>query len=346
MEKHLCRWAGSHPYAMHSSSAQTIHLLLSTPCRCSPPGLPPRSIPRCRPAWVLRTHTTLPVLERRLFPALQSSCGGMSCHRVEAMHHPEQQELLPTVSPIAFFPAVTAASTSAPLAFHQDNSHYISVSTSPVVAAPVMLTAAIPACASVSPLIISTSSVISTLLTGASGSPSVFSASALSVVVSAPPTIVAPAVITVVSYDVHIIAYTLLFRIVNKFHQEVFSDPTEWAERFERDSDHSDAACEFHVKLLLSYTNYARLVMFSFGFQHAFQRGLEADDEVFFTRNLESAKTVVTVLVDSLVPTGYIHYALDGALFVFVAFASAFMLKLLRPECSRFITPGLETEVH
>ncbi|KAI9432616.1 hypothetical protein F5148DRAFT_135954 [Russula earlei] len=37
------------------------------------------------------------------------------------MHHPEQQELLPTVSPIAFFPAVTAASASAsaPSAFHQ-----------------------------------------------------------------------------------------------------------------------------------------------------------------------------------------------------------------------------------
>ncbi|KAI9508549.1 hypothetical protein F5148DRAFT_1148956 [Russula earlei] len=183
-------------------------------------------------------------------------------------------------------------------------------------------------------------------------------------------------------YDVHIIAYTLLFRIVNKFHQEVFSDPTvpnslnrlidfwavmlehdwlltnchqEWAEHFERDLDHSNAACEFHVKPLLFYTNYTRLVMFSFRFQNAFQRGLEADDEVFFTRvrdftpscivgmtlvffkSLESAKTVITVLVDSLVPTGYIQFALDGY-FVFVPFASAFMLK--------FITPGLETEVY
>ncbi|KAI9450174.1 hypothetical protein F5148DRAFT_1291014 [Russula earlei] len=165
-------------------------------------------------------------------------------------------------------------------------------------------------------------------------------------------------------YDVHIIAYTSLFRIVNKFHQDVFSDPTvpnslnrsidfravtlehdrlltncrqEWAERFERDSDHSDAACESRVKLPFC-TNYARLVMFSFGFQNAFQWGLEADDEVFFTRSLESAKTVVTVLVDSLVPTGYIRFAPDGY-FVFAAFASAFTLKLLRPECSRFISP-------
>ncbi|KAI9511697.1 hypothetical protein F5148DRAFT_1169146 [Russula earlei] len=56
-----------------------------------------------------------------------------------------------------------------------------------------MLTATSP-CLCIS--LISTSSVVSTLLTGASGSPSVFSASALSVVVSAPPTIVAPVAIT------------------------------------------------------------------------------------------------------------------------------------------------------
>ncbi|KAH9995295.1 fungal-specific transcription factor domain-containing protein [Russula vinacea] len=174
------------------------------------------------------------------------------------------------------------------------------------------------------------------------------------------------------SYDVHIIAYTSLFRIVNKFHQEVFSDPNvpnglncsidfravtlvhdrmladyrqEWADRFEQDSDHTNAACEFRVKLLPFYTNYARLVMFSFGFQKAFQRGFEDDDEIFFTKSLESAKNVVTVLIDSLVPTGYIRFAPDGY-FVFAAFASAFMLKLLRPECSRFITQGLEAEIY
>jgi hypothetical protein len=174
------------------------------------------------------------------------------------------------------------------------------------------------------------------------------------------------------TYDVHIIAYTSLFRIVNKFHQEVFSDPTvpnglnrtinlrdvtldhdqlltdyrqEWAERFKRDSDHNDPACEFRVKLLPFYSNYARLVMFSFGFQEAFQRGFKPDDEIFFTRSLESAMTVVKVLIDTLVPTGYIRYAPDGY-FVFAAFASAFMLKLLRPECSRFIPQGLESDIY
>ncbi|KAI0251644.1 fungal-specific transcription factor domain-containing protein [Lactifluus subvellereus] len=173
-------------------------------------------------------------------------------------------------------------------------------------------------------------------------------------------------------YDVHIIAYSSLFRIINGFHQEVFSDPNvpnglnraidfravtlrydqlltncreEWVVRFDRDSDHNDPACEFRVKLLPFYSSYARLVMFSFGFQKAFQHGFQADDEVFFNRSLENAKAVVTVLVDSLVPTGYIRFAPDGY-FVFAAFASAFMLKLLRPECATFITPGLEAEIY
>ncbi|KAH9030570.1 fungal-specific transcription factor domain-containing protein [Lactarius deliciosus] len=173
-------------------------------------------------------------------------------------------------------------------------------------------------------------------------------------------------------YDVHIIAYSSLFRIINQFHQKVFSDlevpnglnrsidfrevtleydqllhdcREEWAERFARDSDPSDPACEFRAKLLPFYSNYAMLVMFSFGFQEAFLRGFQAGDEVFFTRSLDCAKAVVTVLVDSLVPTGYIRFAPDGY-FVFAAFASAFMLKLLRPECSRFITPGLESEIY
>jgi hypothetical protein len=71
---------------------------------------------------------------------------------------------------------------------------------------------------------------------------------------------------------VHIIAYTSLFRIINQFHQKVFSDPDvpnglnrridfravtleydqllkscreEWAERFVRDSDHSGASSLF-----------------------------------------------------------------------------------------------------
>ena len=126
------------------------------------------------------------------------------------------------------------------------------------------------------------------------------------------------------------------FRAVTLEHdQQLTNYRQEWAERFERDSDHNGSchslsrylssafpdidlifpvtlqmrpACSvsssclctlqslirclsflihrlvLHVVSRCSYTNYARLVMFSFGFQKAFQRGFEPDDEVFFTR--------------------------------------------------------------
>ncbi|KAH9051376.1 hypothetical protein EDB83DRAFT_1308312 [Lactarius deliciosus] len=44
-----------------------------------------------------------------------------------------------------------------------------------------------------------------------------------------------------------------------------------------------------------SYTDYVRLVMFSFGFQEALQRGFQVDDEVFFTKSLDYAKSVAIV---------------------------------------------------
>lgn len=115
-----------------------------------------------------------------------------------------------------------------------------------------------------------------------------------------------------------------------------------------------------------SYTNYARLVMFSFGFQKAFQRGFEPDDEVFFTK----VRSSNIQCQPKLMPTGHsqrawkaprpssryssilwsrrVIYALHQTVrklnvdlvlsvltpliyigyFVFAAFASAFMLKV------------------
>jgi hypothetical protein len=63
----------------------------------------------------------------------------------------------------------------------------------------------------------------------------------------------------------------------------------------------------------------------------------EFNANLAFSKSLESAKTVVTVLVDSLVPTGYIRFAPDGY-FVFAAFASAFMLKARDPPFYRPIS--------
>jgi len=84
--------------------------------------------------------------------------------------------------------------------------------------------------------------------------------------------------------------------------------------------------------------------MYSFGFQQAFQRGIQPGDHVFFTKCLDAARSVIRSMIEDLAPSGYMRYAPDGH-FVFASFASAFLLKLLRPEFSHFMSRERETEV-
>ncbi|KAF8198312.1 hypothetical protein K438DRAFT_1584084 [Mycena galopus ATCC 62051] len=173
-------------------------------------------------------------------------------------------------------------------------------------------------------------------------------------------------------YDIHMCAYTALLLVVAGFHDEIFSDPTsasglnkhvdfravtiahdaklaafseEWGKRFATESDPNDRKSVLRCKLLPFLTAYSRLVMFSFGFQQAYQRGLKPTDHIFFIKCLESAKTVLRSMLDGLVPAGFMRYSPDGH-FIFVAFASAFLLKLLRPEFSHLMPKEEENQVY
>jgi hypothetical protein len=84
--------------------------------------------------------------------------------------------------------------------------------------------------------------------------------------------------------------------------------------------------------------------MYSFGFQQAYQRGIELGDHLFFSKCLDAAKSVIRNMVECLAPTGYMRYAPDGH-FVFASFASAFLLKLLRPEFANLLSKNQENEI-
>lgn len=172
-------------------------------------------------------------------------------------------------------------------------------------------------------------------------------------------------------YDIHLCGYTMLLRIVAQFHDDVFSDldsPTglnrsidflsvtlehdnrltlyfeEWTNRFNEESDHSDPGSAFRCKLLPFLVNYSRLVMYSFGFQHAFQRGMESNDQVFLQKCFRAATAVIEHMTEVLAPSGFMQSSPDGH-FVFASFASAFLLKLLRPEFVQFLTRKMEDEI-
>ncbi|KAJ7725205.1 fungal-specific transcription factor domain-containing protein [Mycena metata] len=174
------------------------------------------------------------------------------------------------------------------------------------------------------------------------------------------------------SFDIHMCCYTALLRVVARFHDEIFSDPAsptglnkrvdfrtvtllhdakltafsdEWTQRFAQDSDPNDRKCAMRCKLLPFLVGYSRLVMFSFGFQQAYRRGLQAQDHIFFTKCLEAGKAILRAMVEGLAPTGFMRYSPDGH-FIFSAFASAFLLKLLRPEFSHLMPKEEENQVY
>jgi hypothetical protein len=173
-------------------------------------------------------------------------------------------------------------------------------------------------------------------------------------------------------YDIHLCGYSELLQIVAKFHGEIFSDPSsptglnkkvnfrsitlahdeclnkfqeEWSVRFVRESDmNGDKGCALRCSLMPYLVGYSRLVMFSFGFQEAFRRGLQPEDDIFFQKCLFSAKSVINDMIEGLIPGGYMRFAPDGH-FVFASFASAFLLKLLRPEFSKLLSTEEEAEI-
>jgi hypothetical protein len=172
-------------------------------------------------------------------------------------------------------------------------------------------------------------------------------------------------------YDIHLCAHSSLLRIIGRFHDDIFSDPNsptglnksinflavtlqhdahittyfqEWTKRFNEESDPDDPGCRFRCTLLPFLVNYSRLVMYSFGFQHAFQRGIEASDKVFLTKCFEAATAIIKHMIEVLAPSSLMRSAPDGH-FVFASFASAFLLKLLRPEFVDIITREMEDEI-
>ncbi|KAG5637478.1 hypothetical protein H0H81_004449 [Sphagnurus paluster] len=115
--------------------------------------------------------------------------------------------------------------------------------------------------------------------------------------------------------------------VTMKYDEQLTIYHDEWTKRFAESSDPNDPGCAFRCSLLPFLVAYSRLVMFSFGFQKAYQRGMQPADHVYFTKCLDSAKAVIQNMIDSLAPTGYMRYAPDGH-FIFAAFASAFLLKV------------------
>ncbi|KAF7373023.1 Protein priB [Mycena sanguinolenta] len=136
------------------------------------------------------------------------------------------------------------------------------------------------------------------------------------------------------------------FRTVTIVHEAklgAFSD--EWAYRLAQQSNAIDLASTWQIKSFAFLTAYSQLFMFSFALEQAYRTGFQSMDELLFTKCLESAKNVLRSIIDGSGSTGFMRYCPHGH-FTIVAFASAVLLKLLRPEFSHFMPGYEETRVY
>ncbi|EIN11967.1 hypothetical protein PUNSTDRAFT_99325 [Punctularia strigosozonata HHB-11173 SS5] len=164
--------------------------------------------------------------------------------------------------------------------------------------------------------------------------------------------------------DITLCAYNMMLRLLAEFQEEIYSDPTspsgldktlpfreialrfdvrltelyeEWQQKFTQNRKrYAEVAADlydFRCALWPYCMEYSRLIVLSFAIQQAFERGLQPEDDELFIKSYKAAKAVVTTMTDSIVPSAYIRYAPDGW-FNYASFASAFLLKLLRPELS------------
>ncbi|KAF9005589.1 fungal-specific transcription factor domain-containing protein [Cyathus striatus] len=88
--------------------------------------------------------------------------------------------------------------------------------------------------------------------------------------------------------------------------------------------------CQYRGNTTQMITAYLRLVVLAVGFQHAMPKGLTRDSEVV-VKSIDAAKTVIQIMLERLYPTGYLQFALE-ANFLYVSFAAAFLINLLRPK--------------
>ncbi|KAJ6596817.1 fungal-specific transcription factor domain-containing protein [Mycena vulgaris] len=113
----------------------------------------------------------------------------------------------------------------------------------------------------------------------------------------------------------------------NKLSQEL----SHWVKRFERELiTHPLPICAYRGNTTQMITAYLRLVILADGFQHATKQGLSRDSDIL-RLSVDAAQTVIQIALDRLYPTGNLRYAMD-ANFLYVSFASAFLVNLLRPK--------------
>ncbi|KAJ1304155.1 hypothetical protein OPQ81_008555 [Rhizoctonia solani] len=157
--------------------------------------------------------------------------------------------------------------------------------------------------------------------------------------------------------DVHLCYYTQLLRTVTRYFSLIYSDPesvsgfnesTEFGpitrafddemEQFRQDAEHAYStgpesrhpSCQYRLALMPLAVAYYRLVMYSFGLEHA-HRSASEPGNMFLIRSVDTASEVLRITNEDLPIHEYHRYSPDGH-WMWSVFAAAFLIKLAKPR--------------
>ncbi|KAF8206499.1 hypothetical protein K438DRAFT_1817313 [Mycena galopus ATCC 62051] len=174
------------------------------------------------------------------------------------------------------------------------------------------------------------------------------------------------------NFDIHICAYNSELKVMAAFMATVYSDPNhptglnknvdfemvasntdeelkqlmdKWRQVLEQ-TDMTDPQNRFRSGLLTLAYSYARLVVLSFGFQHAFGKH-NTDENPFLNRCVAAASDVVKAIMEDVGRPDQRIYLRHGpiAQSVFVTFAASMLVKLLQPKFASYLTTDKRQEI-
>ncbi|KAF8894525.1 fungal-specific transcription factor domain-containing protein [Infundibulicybe gibba] len=101
--------------------------------------------------------------------------------------------------------------------------------------------------------------------------------------------------------------------------------------------------CAYRGNTTQMIAAYLRLVVLAAGFQHADKASLFRGSEIV-SKSMDAARTVIQIMVERLYPTGNLRFAME-ANFLYVSFAAAFLINLLRPKLISLLDGNQQQEI-
>ncbi|KZT28474.1 hypothetical protein NEOLEDRAFT_1058377 [Neolentinus lepideus HHB14362 ss-1] len=170
-------------------------------------------------------------------------------------------------------------------------------------------------------------------------------------------------------YDIHLCGYVDILLVMAEFRRivdEEGEDPEgdlvgklveidrrlhgkigHWYHLYQTQTFSTDPICRYRGNTTRLIAAYSRLVVLAHTFQLGLKKGLKRENYIV-RESIAVAQLVLQIMINDMYPVVYptrmLRFSME-AHFLYVAYAAAFLLNLLRPRCKPLLEPAEETKI-